>query len=56
MFSLDSITSSCYPEYTADSLMCESLLREAPDGSLQPGLATVSNPSPATLVFTLRPG
>ena len=36
--------------------MCESLLRQAPDGSLQPGLATVSNPSPTTLVFTLRPG
>jgi peptide/nickel transport system substrate-binding protein len=40
----------------AGSLMCESLLRQAPDGSLQPGLATVSNPSPTTLVFTLRPG
>jgi peptide/nickel transport system substrate-binding protein len=36
--------------------MCESLLRQAPDGSLQPGLATVSDPSPTTLVFTLRPG
>src|SRR5579863_1063119 len=36
--------------------MCESLLRQAPDGSLQPGLAAVSNPSPTTLVFTLRPG
>ncbi|MFZ0002418.1 MAG: ABC transporter substrate-binding protein, partial [Trebonia sp.] len=56
VISLDPITSAGYPEYTADSLMCESLLRQAPDGSLQPGLATVSNPSPATLVFTLRPG
>src|SRR5579863_3701821 len=36
--------------------MCESLLRQAPDGSLKPGLAAVSNPSPTTLVFTLRPG
>src|SRR5579863_8897700 len=36
--------------------MCESLLRQAPDGSLEPGLAAVSNPSPTTLVFTLRPG
>jgi peptide/nickel transport system substrate-binding protein len=36
--------------------MCESLLRQAPDGSLQPGLATISNPSPTTMVFTLRPG
>jgi peptide/nickel transport system substrate-binding protein len=56
VISLDTITSAGYPEYTADSLMCESLLRQAPDGSLQPGLATISNPSPATLVFTLRPG
>ena len=56
VISLDPIISAGYPEYTADSLMCESLLRQAPDGSLQPGLATVSNPSPATLVFTLRPG
>jgi peptide/nickel transport system substrate-binding protein len=54
--SLDPIYSGGYPEYTADSLMCESLLRQAPDGSLEPGLATVSNPSPTTLVFTLRPG
>ena len=56
VISLDPIFSAAYPEYTADSLMCESLLRQAPDGSLQPGLATVSNPSPVTLVFTLRPG
>ena len=54
--SLDAIFPTGYPEYTADSLMCEPLLRQAPDGSLQPGLATVSNPSPTTLVFTLRRG
>src|SRR5579859_2137888 len=54
--SLDPIYSGGYPEYTTDSLMCESLLRQAPTGLLQPGLATVSNPSPTTLVFTLRPG
>jgi peptide/nickel transport system substrate-binding protein len=54
--SLDPIYAFDYPENTADSLMCESLLRQAPDGSLQPGLATVSNPSPTTMVFRLRPG
>src|SRR5690348_44754 len=54
--SLDPIYAFDYPENTADSLMCESLLRQAPDGSLQPGLASVSNPSPTTMVFTLRPG
>src|SRR5215831_7926226 len=54
--SLDSIYAFDYPENTADSLMCESLLRQAPNGSLQPGLATVASPSPTTMVFTLRPG
>ena len=54
--SLDPIFAFDYPENTADSLMCESLLRQAPDGSLQPGLASVASPSPTTMVFTLRPG
>ena len=54
--SLDPIYAFDYPENTADSLMCESLLRQAPDGSLQPGLASVSNPSSTTMVFTLQPG
>jgi len=54
--SLDPIYAFDYPENTADSLMCESLLRQAPDGALQPGLATVASPSPTTMVFTLRPG
>jgi peptide/nickel transport system substrate-binding protein len=54
--SLDPIFALGYPEYTAESLMCESLLRQAPNGSLQPGLATAANPSPTTMVFTLRPG
>ena len=40
----------------AISLMCESLLRQAPDGSMEPGLTTVANPNPTTVVFTLRPG
>jgi peptide/nickel transport system substrate-binding protein len=56
VISLDPIYDAAFPEYTADSLMCESLLRQAPDGSIEPGLATVSSPSPTTIVFTLRPG
>jgi peptide/nickel transport system substrate-binding protein len=56
VISLDPIYAGGYPEYTADSLMCESLLRQAPDGPVEPGLATVLNPSPTTMVFTLRPG
>ncbi len=56
VISLDPIHAAAFPEDTADSLMCESLLRQAPGGALEPGLATVSNPSPSTMVFTLRPG
>ena len=54
--SLDPIFAFDYPENTADSLMCESLLLQAPGGALQPGLASVSTPSPTTMVFTLQPG
>jgi peptide/nickel transport system substrate-binding protein len=54
--SLDPIYAFDYPENTAVSLMCESLLRQAPDGSVQPGLATVASPSPTTFVFTIEPG
>jgi peptide/nickel transport system substrate-binding protein len=54
--SLDPIYAFDYPENTAVSLMCESLLKQAPDGSVGPGLATVTNPSPTTFVFTIKPG
>jgi peptide/nickel transport system substrate-binding protein len=54
--SLDPIYAFDYPENTAVSLMCESLLRQTPAGSLQPGLATMASPSPTRLVFTLKPG
>src|SRR6476661_6566973 len=49
--SLDPIYAFDYPENTTDSLMYESLLRQGADGSLGPGLATLT-----TLVFTLKPG
>src|SRR5256885_8045835 len=54
--SLDPIFAFDYPENTTDSLMCESLLRQAPSGALQPGLATVTHPNATTAVYTLRPG
>jgi peptide/nickel transport system substrate-binding protein len=54
--SLDPIFAFDYPENTAISLMCESLLLQEPSGSIQPGLATVSTPTPTSMVFTLRPG
>jgi peptide/nickel transport system substrate-binding protein len=54
--SLDPIYAFDYPENTTDSLLYESLLRQAPDGSLQPGLATLTYTNETTLVFTLTPG
>ena len=54
--SLDPAYAFDYPENTAISLMCESLLRQQPDGSLAPGLATLTTQSPTKLVFTVRPG
>jgi peptide/nickel transport system substrate-binding protein len=53
---LDPIYAFDYPDNTAVTLMCESLLRQAPTGALKPGLATMSSPSPTQLVFTLKPG
>jgi peptide/nickel transport system substrate-binding protein len=54
--SLDPIFAFDYPENTAISLMCESLLLQEPDGSIEPGLATVATPTPTKMIFTLRPG
>src|SRR5579862_1540226 len=54
--SLDPAFAFDYPENTAISLMCESLLRQQPDGTLAPGLATVTYPSSTSIVFTIRKG
>src|SRR5205814_9374536 len=54
--SLDPAFAFDYPENTAISLMCESLLRQQPDGSTTPGLATMAQPSPTRIVFTIRAG
>ena len=54
--SLDPIYAFDYPENTAVSLLCESLLRQSPSGAVGPGLATLSTPSPTRFVFTLKPG
>src|SRR5713226_1559668 len=52
--SLDPIYAFDYPENTAVSLMCESLLKQSPNGAIGPGLATLSTPSPTQLVFTIN--
>jgi peptide/nickel transport system substrate-binding protein len=53
--SLDPIYAFDYPENTAISLMCESLLKQSPTGVIESGLASVSNPSATKLVFTINP-
>jgi peptide/nickel transport system substrate-binding protein len=54
--SLDPIYAFDYPENSTDTLLYESLLRQAPDGSIGPGLATLTYPDQTTMVFTLKPG
>lgn len=55
--SLDPAHSFNYSENTVIANMCESLLRLAPDLSIQPGLATrVDRPDPLTQVYTIRKG
>ena len=54
--SLDPIYAFDYPENTVLSMLCESLLRQEPDGSIVSGLADLTYPDDTTLVFTLKPG
>ena len=45
-----------YPENTVDTALCDSLLRQEPDGTIVSGLATATYPSPTELVLNLRTG
>ncbi len=54
--SVDPIFAFDYPENTAVSLMCESLLRQSPSGEVGPGLATLTVPNPTSYVLTVKPG
>jgi peptide/nickel transport system substrate-binding protein len=45
-----------YPENTVDTTLCDSLQRQEPDGSIGPGLATATYPTPTKLVLNLRTG
>ena len=51
---LDPIQGFDYPEQTADSILCDSLLRQANDMSYGPGLASYTAPSPTEFDFTLN--
>jgi peptide/nickel transport system substrate-binding protein len=53
--SLDPAFAFDYPENTAISLMCESLLLQKPNGAIGPGLASVATPTAKTFIFTVNP-
>jgi peptide/nickel transport system substrate-binding protein len=53
---LDPITAFDYPENTVITTMCDSLQRQDPDGTVKPGLATLTYRSPLEVILTLRPG
>jgi peptide/nickel transport system substrate-binding protein len=52
--SLDPIYSFDYPENTVIYSMCESLLWQQPDGTITPGITTLTRPDDLTMVFTVR--
>ena len=51
---LDPIQGFDYPEQTADSMLCDSLLRQMPDMTSTNGLATVTSPSPTEFDFVIN--
>jgi peptide/nickel transport system substrate-binding protein len=53
---IDPIQAFDYPENTALTALCDSLQRQAPDGTIGPGLATLTHPDDTTLVITLKDG
>jgi peptide/nickel transport system substrate-binding protein len=53
---LDPIQAFDWPENTVVTSLCDSLQRQNPDGTISPGLATLSHPNPKTLTLKLRSG
>ena len=53
---LDPIQAFDYPEDTVDTALCDSVLRQNPDGTIGPGLAVATYPAPTKLVLNLRTG
>ena len=53
---LDPIYAFDYPENTVITSMCEAVLQQQPDGTIGPGLATLSRPDDTTLLLSLREG
>jgi peptide/nickel transport system substrate-binding protein len=53
---IDPIQAFDYPENTVITTLCDSLQRQAPDGTIGPGVATLTHPDDTTLVITLKDG
>jgi peptide/nickel transport system substrate-binding protein len=53
---LDPIFAFDYPENTVIYSMCESLLYQQPDGTIAPGITSLTRPDDVTMVFTVRDG
>ncbi|MFN8148323.1 MAG: ABC transporter substrate-binding protein [Candidatus Nanopelagicales bacterium] len=53
---LDPIQAFDYPENTVDSILCDALLRQAPDMTIGPGLTKLTTVNPTTLDFVIQPG
>ncbi|HLI60104.1 MAG TPA: ABC transporter substrate-binding protein [Solirubrobacteraceae bacterium] len=53
---LNPIQAFDYPENTVDTALCDSLLRQEPDGTIVSGVATATYPTPTKLVLNLRTG
>lgn len=53
---LDPVFAFDYPENTTIALLCEQPLRQAPDGTIVPGLADVTSPDDTTYVITIKDG
>jgi peptide/nickel transport system substrate-binding protein len=53
---LDPVQAFDYPEDTVDTALCDSLLRQQPDGTIVSGLATATFPTATTLILNLRTG
>jgi peptide/nickel transport system substrate-binding protein len=52
--SLDPIFAFDYPENTAIASMCDTLIRQSPEGVVGPGLSTLTYTNPTTLVFKIN--
>ncbi len=53
---LDPVFAFDYPENTVLALLCEQPLRQAPDGTIVPGIADVTAPDDTTYVITIEEG